>query len=138
MVDPNAFLDDLLVQLEQSLGREHVELTWHTDSENLDVGVLTPLGLLISELVTNAYKHAFKSGGGTINVCLETDASDFVLTVTDDGLGFASDTDESKSKGLGMTLIDDLTDQIGAIRDVKSDANDTVWTVRTGASSAQT
>ncbi|WP_379549909.1 tetratricopeptide repeat protein [Qipengyuania sp. DGS5-3] len=129
MVDANAFVDDLLVLLEQSLGRDDVELTWHTDSETIDVSELTSLGLLISELVTNAYKHAFKDKGGVIDVRLESCTSGFQLTVMDDGSGFDHQPGTRRIDGLGLSLIDDLVNQLGGKSEVTSDESGTVWKV---------
>ena len=71
---------------------------------------LVPLGLIVSELVTNAVKH----GAGSILVCLEQrDDGRYDLSVSDNGPGLGDDFDPEKSTGLGMTVIGAMVRQIG-------------------------
>jgi two-component system, sensor histidine kinase PdtaS len=69
-----------------------------------------PLGLILNEVVANAFKHAFVDGrGGRITVQLEmADAQNARLTVQDDGVGIPSD----RQSGLGSQLVTALTKQI--------------------------
>ena len=76
------------------------------------------LSLVVNELVTNAFKHAFPDGrGGTVRVALRRAEPDrLVLEVADDGTGTdgrALDRDGA-SGGLGQRLIDTLARQLGA------------------------
>ena len=63
------------------------------------------VGLVINELVTNAYQHAFDGEGGTIRVTLAQEGHDFVLTIQDDGRGFLP---EENTHSLGLKLIHSL------------------------------
>jgi two-component sensor histidine kinase len=68
-----------------------------------------PVGLVVNELVTNAYKHGFSSGGtGRIQVNLKK-AGDLWLEVQDNGKGCPDDIRE----GVGTLLIGQLTRQLG-------------------------
>jgi two-component sensor histidine kinase len=72
-----------------------------------------PIGLLVSEGVMNAYKHAFVGRNrGRIAVTFEhgTQPDEYVLTIRDDGLGFRP---EANGTGLGMSLIRGFAEQIG-------------------------
>jgi len=62
---------------------------------------ITPLGLITTELVTNALKH----GQGNIRVTVSQEADGLEIMVTDEGPGFVALTDPSASRGLGMRLI---------------------------------
>ncbi|MEZ5938768.1 MAG: histidine kinase dimerization/phosphoacceptor domain -containing protein [Hyphomonadaceae bacterium] len=75
-----------------------------------------PLGLLVNECVTNAFKHAFPGGRpGVVKVSLAPVEDGLHLTVVDDGVGEAAGDDahedaaegrgEGKSEGLGRRLI---------------------------------
>jgi two-component sensor histidine kinase/PAS domain-containing protein len=81
---------------------------------NLDTAI--PCGLLISELVTNAYKHAFPNGrAGTI--CIELDQDEhqqFNLKIWDDGVGLPASTDWQNSPSLGLRLVRILARQLKA------------------------
>jgi len=64
------------------------------------------LALLINELVTNAVKHAFVGRDqGTVEICLDRDGSEAMLSVTDDGVGIPA---ESPAGRQGMRLLNAL------------------------------
>ncbi|MBT2189334.1 sensor histidine kinase [Sphingobium nicotianae] len=84
---------------------------------NLDYAV--PLGLLVTELVTNAIKHAFPDGNGRISVTLVRHAEDdrIDVTVADNGQG--DKTDEASRTGLGKRLIQGLVQQLQGRMDIQ-------------------
>lgn len=74
---------------------------------------ITPLGLITSELVTNAIKH----GSGDVRVRLQPLGDGLQVMVDDEGPGFADGFDPRRSGGLGMRLIVALAkgDPAGAV-----------------------
>ena len=57
-------------------------------NEHLDIDTAIPLGLILNELITNAYKYAFPDGQvGKIIIEFNKVAEDFHLKVSDDGIG---------------------------------------------------
>jgi two-component sensor histidine kinase len=74
------------------------------------------LGLIVTELVINALKHAFtlKAKGGRIIVGYEAKGKDWKLSVSDNGLGMAAINPGVKPKGLGTTLVKALANQLDA------------------------
>ena len=80
----------------------------------IDLTVAVPLGLIISEAVTNSLKYAFPGGRpGLIAVTLaEADEQHFLLTVTDNGVGLGEDFDVSGCRTLGMILMEGLSKQL--------------------------
>jgi two-component sensor histidine kinase len=69
-----------------------------------------PLGLIVNEVVSNAFKHAFPDGrAGHITVSLERADGHAVLTVRDDGIGYSP---RDTTGNMGMKLIESLTRQI--------------------------
>lgn len=128
-VDIKPFLENLAKLLDESLGRENVNLTAHSVSAEVDVDRLTPLGLIICELVTNTYKHAFGTSGGEITVALTGEPGSLVLTVKDDGNGFDPQVARKKHGSLGLGLMHDLTEQIDAKIDVQTGTTGTTWTL---------
>jgi two-component system, sensor histidine kinase PdtaS len=71
------------------------------------------LGLIVTELVINALKHAFPEGqGGRILVSYHADGPNWTLSVTDDGVGFPGDP-ESVTRGLGSSIVEALARQLG-------------------------
>jgi two-component sensor histidine kinase len=77
----------------------------------VDLDTATALGLAVTEIITNAYRHAFPDGIGIIAVFLEQRDGVTVLVVRDNGIGMPQQT-LSKSHGLG--LVRRLVEQIGA------------------------
>ena len=75
-----------------------------------------PLGLLVNELVTNAYKHAYAEGeGGEIRITGEAlDDGRYRLEVSDSGRGLPENFDVNRSSGssLGMRVITSLSRQL--------------------------
>jgi PAS domain S-box-containing protein len=81
----------------------------------LDLPRAIPCGLLVNELVTNAYKHAFPDGRrGTITVGLALDGDTARLRVSDDGVGLPPDFDPAAARSLGFQLVPLLVDQLRA------------------------
>jgi len=81
------------------------------DNLELDVDQAIPLGLIINELITNAFKYAFGSESeGILSISLSTNAAEkFVLRIKDSGPGKYEITE-----GFGTQLIQLLTNQLGA------------------------
>ncbi|OPY26500.1 MAG: aerobic respiration control sensor protein ArcB [Methanobacterium sp. PtaU1.Bin242] len=79
----------------------------------LDINTAIPLGLIVNELVTNSFKHAFPKGkSGTIIVDFHSEDEKFILAVCDDGIGFPQSLDFKNTDSLGLQLVNRLTDQI--------------------------
>ncbi len=84
---------------------------------NLDFAV--PCGLILNELIANAYKHAFpgdkpRSGAGQceIAVAVQHEGGVLTLTVADNGVGLPADLDWEKADTLGLKLIQMLCLQL--------------------------
>ncbi len=82
--------------------------------------VALPLGLVVNELVSNAFKHGFPAARrGTIAVALRRrEGHDVTLTVGDDGVGLPADLDVSRSQSLGLRLVGYMLEQLGGTLDV--------------------
>jgi len=98
----------------------NVKLDLNIQEGNFTIDTLTPLGLIMNEIITNSMKYAFPDGeGGTLKVHLsESDEPDkYRLVIGDDGVGMPDNLDSEKTDSLGASLIESLTDQLnGRIR----------------------
>ncbi|HBX67354.1 MAG TPA: hypothetical protein DEG32_14795, partial [Balneolaceae bacterium] len=92
---------------------KHISFKHEFNSTNLNINQAIPLGLLLNELITNSFKHAFDKGEGTISISLREDKGEIKVIYKDDGKGFSDDIFES-STTMGVTLIKTLLDQLGA------------------------
>lgn len=79
----------------------------------LDTDIAVPLGLVVNELISNSLKHAFPGDKtGKITITLEEDHGKYILIVSDDGVGLPPDMDYTRTKSLGLQLVQALTSQI--------------------------
>lgn len=113
-VDIGAFVPRLVAHLNATLqsGTQRVEAFEKTDSLSLPTDVAISLGLLINELVTNSFKHAFAGREqGRVEVVLSSEDDRLRLCVRDDGTGNCAG--ESGS-GLGFRIVRGIVAQLGA------------------------
>jgi len=97
-----------------------VKMSVNVDKVMLDINTAIPLGLILTELISNCLKYAFPDGdSGEIKVDFhsytEEGTHKFKLTVSDNGVGLPQDFDPKKSDSLGIMLIYSLSEQIGAL-----------------------
>lgn len=82
-------------------------------SIRLGIDTAIPCGLILNELITNAYKHAFKGKSkGRITIHGKSEQGLLELKVKDNGIGLPSDFKIEQSKSFGMNLVRILVDQI--------------------------
>lgn len=88
-VQLSAFLGELCRNLQLSMaGHRQIAVRCQVDVPSVSHKIASMLGLLISELITNAFKHAFSDrDAGDILVSLSESGGDWVLRVSDDGIG---------------------------------------------------
>jgi two-component sensor histidine kinase len=80
----------------------------------LAVSTAIPCGLIVTELVTNSFKHAFPSGlMGEIHITLHQDPpGTCVLIVGDTGVGLPEGMNVCATESLGWQLVRLLTEQL--------------------------
>jgi two-component sensor histidine kinase len=99
-----------------------VHLSYKVDDLHLDMAKAIPLGLMISEILINAHKHAFnRKDDGKINILSSINEDKMLMKISDNGSGIPKDIDLSKSNSLGMTLVNNFSDQLKA--DLKINSN---------------
>ena len=120
-LDFGAYLRGLCADLEQSLGEgQGVAVAVEADETVMDADKATVLGLMVSELVTNAVRHAFAGrDGGRVAVRMDRQEDGVCLTVSDDGAGLPDGFDPHGANGLGMRVVVSYVRQQG-------------WTLETG------
>lgn len=92
-----------------------VRLTLEVDPVPMNLDVAIPCGLIINELVSNAFKYAFPEGeSGEIKVHFGAEnGQGLKLVVRDSGVGFSEGGDPEASDSLGLKLVHSLTEQLG-------------------------
>ena len=94
---------------------EHIEFRCVAASTEFPADRVAPFALLLTELATNAAKHAYGLGGGVVFVTLALNGATRVLEVRDRGVGLPDDPDVAGAApaSLGMRLIRTLTQSLG-------------------------
>lgn len=115
-VDLAAYLDRLVRFLFTSIapaGRQ-VDLDVRCEPVQVDMDQAVPCGLVVTELVSNAFKHAFTTQAhGCVTVTLSSVTPDVIeLVVRDDGIGLPATVHEQTFESLGLQLVGDLVRQL--------------------------
>jgi two-component sensor histidine kinase len=120
-----SYFQDLCASIGASMIGEpqRLVLTSEVDDSAEDSDTSVSLGLVVTELVINALKHAFPGGTqkGTIKVGYKSDGMAWTLVVADDGVGMPKDPEDRKP-GLGTGIVEALASQLGAIVSVTDEA----------------
>jgi two-component sensor histidine kinase len=113
-VDFGAYICELITEIKYSYPTlsANVDIQTNISNAKLNVNNAIPCGLILNELLTNCYKHAFKGRDkGTIMIEFSSLGKDVTLKVKDDGTGLKPDYENSES--LGMVVIQSLSEQLG-------------------------
>jgi two-component sensor histidine kinase/CheY-like chemotaxis protein len=116
-VDFAAYLRELATSVLRSYETQFAQVGLAFDADTvvaLGIDTAIPLGLILTELVSNSLKHAFPDGRtGTLTVGLHADAATVTLKVRDDGVGLPGSFDLQTAGSLGLQLVGDLAEQLG-------------------------
>src|SRR3954447_26254276 len=114
------YLRETCAGLAELLGVDgrHRALVVRAEAAVLPADTARSLGLVVNELVTNAFRHAFAADGpGTVWVEFGPDAAGQLrLSVADDGVGRHDGADAGG--GLGLRLVAMIAGQLGAVLDI--------------------
>ncbi|MFN8286273.1 MAG: histidine kinase dimerization/phosphoacceptor domain -containing protein [Chitinophagales bacterium] len=112
-----SFANDLALQIAEVYGDKHrvLNVTLSGEDANLDIDTAVPLGLVMNELLTNAYKYAIPKEGPTeVTLTLdEIKKGHYQLTYRDNGPGIKGEINFESAKTLGLRLVKGLMQQIG-------------------------
>lgn len=122
VLDAEAYLARVLTGLKDS-APPGVTLDWRLAPLQLSPDQALPLGMIVNEVVSNAYKHGFPNGRpGKVSITLlrPLEGNDAVLTIADNGVGIAETP--AGGIGLGTRLISGLAAQLqGKVEVIRSE-----------------
>ena len=112
-IDFKPYIIGILQAVMRSMEETKINFEIHVDSDiNIELAKAVPCGLIINELITNVFKHAFPNRvAGQAEVNFIRAADQVFLIVQDTGIGM-SPPDHSKGQTLGMHLVTLLTEQL--------------------------
>ncbi len=115
-LDARVQIGDIIGSISEKLdhiSRAHVAAS----ADPIEIGeeLITPVALIVSELVTNAQKHAYgPDQGGIIAVTARRKDDGIEIAIRDDGKGLPADFDPRAVKGFGMKMLMHEIDHLGA------------------------
>lgn len=115
LIDFDEYIKVLVKELSYMYASEKkVKTNIQTKNMQFDVDTAIPLGLIVNELITNAYKYAFDAAkDNELNISInKLNEDEYKLVVADNGKGLDSTIDLAKVKSLGLRLVRRLTKQL--------------------------
>ncbi len=114
-INLDEYIQDLAALLHQTFETAEKKISLHFELENIQVLIDSAMacGLIISELLSNSYKHAFANQQeGKINIRLQKQVGNQVeLVIADNGTGIENGFDFRSQKTLGLTTIHGIVEQ---------------------------
>lgn len=120
-IQAEKYIDSLLTNIQSTFRNSLINVEVKVAAIRLDEEVMTQIGLVINEAVTNAYKHAFAEGEkGKINLTFSQSTDHLLLVISDDGKGLPADFKLGAKPTLGLQLIQDFATRLKAAFVLKS------------------
>lgn len=119
-------------QLTQGTEKPPGEVRVTVEAPDIEVGMDTaiPLGLLLTELISNSFKHGFPGGRpGTIAVSFAAVPAGTKVSVADDGVGLPPGFDPAQTPSMGLQLASSLARQLGGELSFQSGPGTVAWLV---------
>ncbi|MBP7736133.1 MAG: PAS domain S-box protein [Spirochaetes bacterium] len=121
-IDFKGYVTSLVATVIQSIrvDPERIAIVYDVAPLSLGIDIAVPCGLILNELLTNAFKYAFPGGrrGSVVVALAAKDEHSYRLSVRDDGVGLPDDFVMETSGSLGMRLVRILTNQIEGTLDI--------------------
>jgi len=118
-IDLDIYLRELMSYLTDSFGSPaNIDIRLQLEKIRLSLAQAIPLGIIVNEAVTNAFKYAFPNqGSGQISIELKQLDHHIELIIADSGIGMSDLRDDHLPKSIGLHLIRGLTKELeGSIR----------------------
>ena len=129
-VEIGAFLRRLCEGLKQTAPANVTAVNVSADRAMMKSAPASTTGLIVAELVTNSFKYAYGDGqSGAVDVEFQKTHDGWSLQVADGGGGLPAGFDASKSKGVGMRVVNALVRRLDATLSVESRPGRTVFRI---------
>lgn len=116
------YVSELITQIKKTFTNDFKDIKFITDlvDKQIKIGIAVPLGLVINEIITNSYKHAFynyKCQENKIKISFSEDEKNatYSLCITDNGKGMPKDFNIKTSKSFGIELVYGLVEQLNGM-----------------------
>ncbi len=107
-VEISIYLTNLVRHIQESFSRNDVQLTYSFDSLTLPVDKALPLGMVVNELLNNAYKYAFPENFDkekNIRIIASVSNAHLKIEISDTGVGYPKNKDFENANSSGLKLV---------------------------------
>ena len=139
-INLNEYVIGLLSDLKKSYGKRDLTINNCININkgiNLNLDTAICCGLMINELMTNAYKYAFPyewAKQKSINEELKIEINSFqeaenrfTLSVSDNGIGIPEDLKIQNSNSLGLKIVNSMVDQLDGSIEILRNCGDSIF-----------
>jgi two-component sensor histidine kinase/CheY-like chemotaxis protein len=129
-VDLQSYIETMSANIRAQFGADRdIRFSVQAAGVDVELNIAVPCGLILNELITNAYKHAFPGDKPhfaavkrEINVSASQNGGELTLTVANNGVGLPADLNWEKSETLGLRLVKMLSQQLNGSFEMDSSA----------------
>jgi len=121
-------LDTYIIEITEEIEKAYsskekeIEIIIDVHPITININSAIPIGLILNELINNAFKHSYKDyESGILKIKLQKSPEGIELLVESDGNKMDSNFDIAKSDSLGMTLIKVLVKRINGRLEIEQD-----------------
>lgn len=110
------YIRDLISTVKEALNvSQNISVNFRCSDIELNVNQAVPCALIINEMLSNAFKHAFKGEEkGTLSIIIRKENDEISVTIADNGNGLPDDFQISNQTSMGFTIITTLLNQLKA------------------------
>lgn len=107
---------------------EKIEVNITSDSFSINVTQAVPCALILNELISNSYKHAFEhKETGRIDICIEQKNGNVEFSLRDNGRGIPQEVLREDGTSLGLTIVRTLIRQVDGTFEIKNNKGASAW-----------
>jgi len=114
-IDMSLYIREMVSYLSESFNTgQRIRFEFAIEPLETDVSQAVPLGLILNEAITNAIKYAFPDNRtGVISISLSnTSPRQYLLVISDNGIGMLEQFSSKKPGSLGMSLMEGLSEDL--------------------------
>jgi len=122
-------LQEMCDQIRRGILPDGISLETELEAVLVPADTAVAIGIIVNELVTNACKHAFPDGKGSIRISAVRNGEAAHIEVADDGIGYAPGAGGKGKGGLGTRLVSAFVQRVGGTSEVESSGKGTTHSI---------
>ena len=110
-INLSSYIKKIVDDVDTLFAGKFVEIEKEMQNVSVSMDIAIPVGIIVNEIVTNAYKHAFNEVGGQLKINLNKNGNGVELNIQDNGPSFLF-SPEMTENSMGLSLVDGLVSQL--------------------------